>query len=43
VPDADAAAGGNYREVALAGSGHGPHLDQPEAFRAAALLAQLAG
>jgi pimeloyl-ACP methyl ester carboxylesterase len=42
VLDAYAAAGGHYREVALAESGHGPHLDQPEAFLAA-LLAHLAG
>lgn len=42
VLDAYAAAGGRYRELALAGSGHGPHLDQPAAFRAA-LLAHLAG
>jgi pimeloyl-ACP methyl ester carboxylesterase len=41
VLDSYAAAGGHYREVALAGSGHGPHLDRPEAFRAA-LLAHLA-
>ncbi|MET8638675.1 alpha/beta hydrolase [Streptomyces sp. NPDC004074] len=26
---------GNYREVVIPDSGHGPHLDQPEAFRAA--------
>ena len=41
VLDAYAANGGRYREVALERSGHGPHLDQPEAFRAA-LLAHLA-
>ena len=41
VLDAYAANGGRYREVALENSGHGPHLDQPEAFRAA-LLAHLA-
>ena len=33
---------GRYREVALEGSGHGPHLDRPEAFRAA-LVAHLTG
>ncbi|HEV7658141.1 MAG TPA: alpha/beta hydrolase [Mycobacteriales bacterium] len=32
-----AAAGGEYREVALEDSGHGPHLDQPAAFRGALL------
>jgi pimeloyl-ACP methyl ester carboxylesterase len=37
VLDAYAGAGGSYREVALERSGHGPHLDQPEAFRAALL------
>ena len=37
VLDAYAAAGGAYREVALERSGHGPHLDRPEAFRAALL------
>ncbi|GLY65346.1 alpha/beta fold hydrolase [Amycolatopsis taiwanensis] len=26
---------GNYREVAIPDSGHGPHLDQPDAFRKA--------
>jgi pimeloyl-ACP methyl ester carboxylesterase len=30
-----AAAGGRYRETVIADSGHGPHLDQPEQFRAA--------
>jgi pimeloyl-ACP methyl ester carboxylesterase len=35
VLDAYAAAGGRYREVAIEDSGHGPHLDQPERFRAA--------
>jgi pimeloyl-ACP methyl ester carboxylesterase len=35
VLDAYAAAGGRYREVAIEDSGHGPHLDQPEKFRAA--------
>jgi pimeloyl-ACP methyl ester carboxylesterase len=29
-----AAAGGRYREVVIEDSGHGPHLDQPERFRA---------
>jgi catechol 2,3-dioxygenase-like lactoylglutathione lyase family enzyme len=42
VLDAYAAAGGTYRELALENSGHGPHLDQPDAFRAA-LLAHLRG
>jgi pimeloyl-ACP methyl ester carboxylesterase len=37
VLDAYAAAGGSYREVALENSGHGPHLDRPQAFRAALL------
>ena len=37
VLDAYAANGGRYREVALEGSGHGPHLDRPEEFRAALL------
>ena len=41
VLDAYAADGGRYREVALEGSGHGPHLDRPEEFRAA-LIAHLA-
>ncbi|HEX3751483.1 MAG TPA: hypothetical protein VHW06_13060 [Streptosporangiaceae bacterium] len=27
-----AAAGGRYREVVIADSGHGPHLDQPAKF-----------
>jgi pimeloyl-ACP methyl ester carboxylesterase len=35
--DGNAAAGGRYREVAIPDSGHGPHLDQPERFRAALL------
>jgi len=35
VLDAYAAAGGRYREVPIEDSGHGPHLDQPEKFRAA--------
>jgi pimeloyl-ACP methyl ester carboxylesterase len=35
VLDAYAANGGRYREVALEHSGHGPHLDQPTAFRTA--------
>jgi len=30
-----AAAGGRYRETVIADSGHGPHVDQPERFRAA--------
>jgi pimeloyl-ACP methyl ester carboxylesterase len=34
-------AGGRYREAVIQDSGHGPHLDQPEQFRAA-LLAHLA-
>jgi pimeloyl-ACP methyl ester carboxylesterase len=37
VLDAYAANGGRYREVALDDSGHGPHLDQPDRFRAALL------
>ena len=41
VLDAYAAGGGGYRELALDGSGHGPHLDRPEEFRAA-LVAHLA-
>ncbi len=32
--DGYAAAGGRYREVVFADSGHGPHIDQPERFRA---------
>jgi len=40
VLDAYAAGGGRYREVTLEGSGHGPHLDRPEEFRAA-LVAHL--
>src|ERR1700749_1283859 len=35
VLDGYAAAGGRYREVVIADSGHGPHLDQPEKFLAA--------
>ena len=42
VLDAYAGAGRQYREVALEGSGHGPHLDRPEEFLAA-LLAHLGG
>ena len=34
-------AGGRYREAVIQDSGHGPHLDQPEQFRAT-LLAHLA-
>jgi len=34
VLDGYAAAGGRYREVVIADSGHGPHLDQPEKFLA---------
>jgi len=34
VLDGYAAAGGRYREVAIEDSGHGPHLDHPERFRA---------
>ena len=41
VLDGYAAGGGRYRELALEGSGHGPHLDRPAEFRAA-LLAHLA-
>ena len=37
VLDAYAVGGGRYREVALEGSGHGPHLDRPDEFRAALL------
>ncbi len=33
--DGYAAAGGRYREMVIQDSGHGPHLDQPEQFRAA--------
>jgi pimeloyl-ACP methyl ester carboxylesterase len=33
--DGYAAAGGRYREVVIADSGHGPHIDQAEQFRAA--------
>jgi pimeloyl-ACP methyl ester carboxylesterase len=40
--DRYAQAGGRYREVVIQDSAHGPHLDQPEQFRAA-LLAHLAG
>jgi pimeloyl-ACP methyl ester carboxylesterase len=42
VLDGYAAAGGRYREVVIPGSGHGPHLDQPEQFLAA-LGEQLSG
>jgi pimeloyl-ACP methyl ester carboxylesterase len=35
VLDDYATAGGRYREVVIRDSGHGPHLDQPEQFRAA--------
>jgi pimeloyl-ACP methyl ester carboxylesterase len=42
VLDGYAAAGGRYRETVIADSGHGPHLDQPEQFRAA-LADHLAG
>ena len=42
VLDGYAAAGGRYRETVIADSGHGPHLDQPEQFRAA-LAEHLAG
>ncbi len=35
VLDGYAAAGGHYREVVIEDAGHGPHLDQPEQFRAA--------
>lgn len=41
VLDDYAAAGGRYREIVIQDSGHGPHLDQPEQFRAA-LAKQLA-
>ena len=34
VLDGYAAAGGRYREVAIADSGHGPHLDQAGRFLA---------
>jgi pimeloyl-ACP methyl ester carboxylesterase len=34
VLDGYAAAGGTYREEVIADAGHGPHLDQPERFRA---------
>ena len=30
--DGYAVAAGRYREVVIEGSGHGPHLDQPEKF-----------
>jgi pimeloyl-ACP methyl ester carboxylesterase len=40
--DRYAQAGGSYREVVVADAGHGPHLDQPEQFRAA-LLDHLGG
>jgi pimeloyl-ACP methyl ester carboxylesterase len=42
VLDGYAQAGGRYRETVIQDSGHGPHLDQPEQFRAA-LLAHLTG
>jgi pimeloyl-ACP methyl ester carboxylesterase len=35
VLDGYASAGGRYREVVIEDAGHGPHLDQPAAFRAA--------
>ena len=35
VLDDYAAAGGRYRETVIQDSGHGPHIDQPEQFRAA--------
>ena len=38
VLDAYAAGGGRYRELALEGSGHGPHLDRPAEFRVACSL-----
>lgn len=40
--DGYAAAGGRYRETVIQDSGHGPHLDQAEQFRAA-LSEHLAG
>ena len=40
--DGYAAAGGRYRETVIQDSGHGPHLDQAERFRAA-LVEHLAG
>jgi pimeloyl-ACP methyl ester carboxylesterase len=40
--DGYAVAGGQYREIAIEDSGHGPHLDQPAVFRAA-LAEHLAG
>jgi pimeloyl-ACP methyl ester carboxylesterase len=33
--DGYAAGGGRYRETVIPDSGHGPHIDQPEQFRAA--------
>ncbi len=42
VLDGYAVAGGRFREVVIEDSGHGPHLDQPERFRAA-LADHLAG
>jgi pimeloyl-ACP methyl ester carboxylesterase len=42
VLDGYAQAGGRYRETVIQDSGHGPHLDQAEQFRAA-LLEHLAG
>ena len=42
VLDGYAAAGGRYREAVIDDSGHGPHLDQPERFRAE-LAGHLAG
>jgi pimeloyl-ACP methyl ester carboxylesterase len=42
VLDGYATAGGRHREVVIEDAGHGPHLDQPAAFRAA-LTEHLAG